>query len=123
MVENETKQMTAFEIATICHEVNRAYCKALGDNSQAPWEEAPEWQKKSALNGVIMHLENPDAGPENSHESWLAEKRTAGWIYGPVKNEEQKTHPCCVEYSELPAEQQAKDFIFRQIVHSLKNFL
>lgn len=28
-------------VARICHEVNRAYCEALGDTSQVSWEDAP----------------------------------------------------------------------------------
>jgi hypothetical protein len=57
------------QIAKIAHEINLAYCAALGDTSQPPWEEAPEWQKASALAGVEMHLANPLATPEQSHES------------------------------------------------------
>jgi hypothetical protein len=34
--------MTTTDIAKVCHETNRAYCETLGDNSQPPWEEAPE---------------------------------------------------------------------------------
>ncbi len=105
-------------IARTCHEANRAYCQAIGDNSQKPWDESPEWQKESARNGVLFHL-NGDHGPEASHESWLAEKRADGWKYGPVKNPETKEHPCFVPYSELPLEQKAKDYIFRAIVHAM----
>lgn len=53
--------MSPFEIARVCHEVNRAYCAALGDLSQPPWADAPEWQRKSALNGVAFALCNPVA--------------------------------------------------------------
>lgn len=105
-------------IARTCHEANRAYCQAIGDNSQKSWGESPEWQKESARNGVLFHL-NGDHGPEASHESWLAEKRADGWKYGPVKNPETKEHPCFVPYSELPLEQKAKDYIFRAIVHAM----
>ena len=107
-------------IAKVCHEVNRAYCQALGDDSQPPWEEAPEWQQSSALNGVQMHLDNPNATPENSHESWLAQKRAEGWQWGLVKDVEEKTHPCFLPYGELPVEQRAKDYLFRAVVHALK---
>lgn len=107
------------EIARVCHEVNRAYCEALGDTSQSPWENAPDWQKNSAILGVKLHTNNPDAGPEASHESWMAQKIEDGWKYGPVKNPEKKEHPCIVPFSQLPAEQQAKDFIFRAVVHAL----
>lgn len=106
-------------IATICHEANRAYCKTIGDDSQPPWDEAPEWQKQSACNGVCFHLENPDAGPPGSHENWLKDKIAAGWVYGETKDPEAKTHPCMVQYDELPQEQRLKDAIFVGIVHAL----
>jgi hypothetical protein len=107
-------------IAKVCHEVNRAYCMAIGDNSQPSWENAPEWQKQSAIKGVDFHIVNPDAGPSASHEEWLKVKEADGWKYGPVKDPEKKEHPCYVPYEELPAEQKAKDFIFTAIVHNLK---
>ena len=117
------KDFGAGDIAQVCHEANKAYCEGIGDDSQVAWEDAPEWQRKSAIDGVIFHLEHPEAGPENSHESWLAEKKANGWTYGPIKNEKVKAHPCMVPFSQLPPEQQAKDFIFRQLVHSLKKYL
>ena len=111
-----------YEIARVTHEINRAYCLALGDDSQVAWELSPEWQIKSAVNGVLFHLENPNAGPDASHESWAREKHADGWVYGEVKDAEKKEHPCMVPFSQLPKEQQAKDFLFRQVVHSLKDF-
>lgn len=68
-------------------------------------------------------LGNPDATPENSHESWLAQKTAEGWKYGEVKDAEKKEHPCYIPYAELPAAQKAKDYIFRQTIHSLKGFV
>jgi hypothetical protein len=110
--------MTPDQIAKICHEANRAYCEALGDASQVPWASAPEWQKSSAVNGVQFHMSNPGATPENSHESWLDQKRAEGWKFGPVKDPDKKEHPCFVPYGELPIEQRAKDYIFRGIIHA-----
>lgn len=108
-------------IARVAHEINRAYCASMGDDSQPAWDDAPEWQRASAMAGVDMHLANPDATPEQSHESWLAQKVADGWAYGEVKDAEQKQHPCCVPYAELPAEQKAKDYLFRAVVHQLKD--
>ena len=107
------------QIARVAHEVNRAYCEALGDSSQLKWEDAPQWQKDSAMLGVELHTTNLNAGPEASHESWMAQKIADGWVYGAVKNPEIKEHPCIVPFAKLPVEQQAKDFLFRGVVHAL----
>lgn len=111
--------MDVQSIARVCHEANRAYCQSIGDNSQLAWDEAPEWQKQSAENGVKFHLENPDAKPSHSHEEWLKEKSATGWKYGPVKNPESKEHPCFVPYNQLPEEQKKKDALFIAVVHAL----
>jgi len=111
--------MTIMDIARVCHEVNKAYCEAIGDNSQPLWDEAPQWQKDSAKTGVLMH-HTSDVGPEASHKSWMDEKERTGWKYGSIKDPEKKEHPCMVPFDKLPKEQQAKDHIFRQIVHSLR---
>ena len=103
-------------IAMVCHEVNRAYCAALGDDSQQSWGNCPQWQRESAKIGVALHMAKPEAGPAASHESWLAEKERDGWKYGEVKDANAKTHPCFMPFKDLPREQQAKDFIFRAIV-------
>lgn len=108
----------AARIAMICHEANRAYCESLGDTSQPAWQQAPEWQKQSALNGVRFHNNFPDAGDDASHNNWMREKVEAGWVYGETKDPEAKTHPCIVAFEELPAEQQFKDKLFRTIVHA-----
>ena len=115
----KTNNMTLEKIAKVAHEINRAYCQAIGDNSQPTWENAPEWQKSSAINGVDFHIKNPNAGPDASHNSWLKQKKEEGWKYGPVKNPDTKEPPCFVPYQELPTEQQAKDYLFRQVIHSL----
>ena len=111
--------MTPIQMAQVAHEVNRAYCIAFNDHSQPPWAGAPQWQKDSALLGVKLHTENPNAGVEDSHNSWMAQKVTDGWKYGAHKDPENKLHPCIVPYDQLPIEQQAKDFLFRGVVHAL----
>lgn len=114
--------ITTVQIAKVCHEANRAYCESIGDTSQLKWEDAPEWQRESAIKGVEFAIANPDAPPSASHESWLAEKQATGWKYGPVKDPDKKEHPCFVSYDELPAEQRAKDHLFQAVVQALKDF-
>lgn len=115
----ELLNLAAVEAAArAAHEVNRAYCLALGDDSQLPWDQAPEWQKESARKGVALHVCDSDATPDASHRAWLEEKVATGWKYGPVKDAEKREHPCMVPFEELPREQQAKDHLFRATVHA-----
>ena len=112
-----TRGASMEQVAEVAHEVNRAYCQALGDNSQPSWNDAPEWQRSSARMGVDLHTMG-DFGPEASHISWMKQKLEEGWKYGPVKNPETKEHPCIVPFDQLPVAQQAKDYIFRGVVHA-----
>lgn len=113
--------MTVEDIAKIAHQANKAYCEALGDTSQTDWEQAPEWQRTSAIKGVEFHLANPDATDSASHDSWLAEKRATGLAYGDVKDAEAKTHPCFLPFDELPKTQQLKDAQFRAIANVFRD--
>lgn len=114
--------MRVEDIAAIAHEANRMLCLTHGDTSQTDWMQAPDWQRESAINGVLFHIANPSATPEDSHVSWMKEKASEGWKYGPAKSPENKEHPCMVPYAELPAEERAKDYLFRGIVHALIPF-
>jgi len=105
-------------IAKVCHEVNRVYCSSVGDNSQVTWDQAPEWQKESARAGVQFALNG--STPEGLHKAWCEFKQNDGWVFGPVKDPEKKTHPCLVDYADLPPEQKVKDYLFQAIVESFK---
>lgn len=112
--------MNVEQVAKTCHEVNRTYCKSIGDDSQPKWSDAPEWQKSSAINGVRFHIKNPNAGPSSSHISWMDEKVNDGWKYGAVKDPSKKEHPCIVDYEDLPDNQKTKDYLFISVVKSFE---
>lgn len=103
--------------ARAAHEANRAYCIAIGDTSQPSWEDAPNWQRASSRNGVTNALLG--ATPRESHVTWCAEKWATGWKRGDVKDPEAKTHPCLVDYDDLPPEQRAKDTVYLCVVRSV----
>lgn len=107
------------QVASLCHQVNREYCMALGDYSQETWDGAADWQRQSMLAGVEFRIKNPHAQPSASHESWLKMKLEDGWKYGPKKDPEKKEHPCCVPWEELAPEQRVKDYLSASIVMSL----
>jgi len=115
--------VTPEQIAQVCHEANRAYCETTGDLTQLSWNEARDWQRESAIKGVEFALANPNAPASAQHDAWLNDKFAAGWKHGPVKDETKKEHPCCVPYDQLPDEQKVKDYLFKGIVASLRNFV
>ena len=103
-------------IAEMAHEVNRAYAEMIGDHTLVSWDESPEWQRATVLNGVEKHLNNPQMSPEASHHAWLTFKKADGWTYGPIKDPQSKEHPCMLPYAELPITQRMKDYIFGAVV-------
>ncbi len=105
-------------MARVCHQVNAAWCDVSGEAQHPDWDDAPEWQRESSINGVEFALKNPDATPEDQHAAWLADKLAQGWRYGPVKDADAKTHPCILEYAQLPFQQQVKDRLFLAVVRS-----
>lgn len=112
--------MTIEQVAQVCHEAIRTYCRTLGDTSQDVWEWAPQWQKDSAIGGVMSVLINPEQTPKDQHDKWMQDKIGAGWKQGPVKDAEKKEHPCIMAYELLPEAQKAKDALFIGIVNALR---
>lgn len=94
------------DAAVAAYRANKAYCESIGDAEPLPYDAIRE-SLIEGIKGVIA-----GNGPEQSHESWLAFKHADGWIYGPVKDLEAKTHPCMVPYDALPEAQRQKDDIF-----------
>lgn len=107
-------------ISKVCHEANKAFYEVNGDESQKSWDEAEDWQRDSAKKGVAFRINNPEAGHDAQHNSWMKEKTDDGWVYGEVKDAEAKTHPCIVPFEELPKFQQQKAALFCGIVDALK---
>lgn len=112
----ELNSKTVELLAKLSHEINRAYCAAVGDNSQVEWDDAPDWQKGSARAGVRAVLNGEATSPEQQHELWMKLKLDEGWVFGATKDPEMKTHPCLLPYEKLPPEQRAKDHLFRASV-------
>jgi len=111
--------VTTEQIARVCHDANRAYQIAIGQEPSLPWDLAPDWQRTSAIAGVETMLAGETASAEEQHERWLAHKAADGWVYGPTKDAVAKTHPCMLPYADLPEAERVKDHLFRAVVISL----
>ena len=46
--------MNVEAVARVCHEANAALCQAFGDNTQLHWDEAPAWQRESAIAAALI---------------------------------------------------------------------
>ena len=104
-------------LAAAAHEVNRIYCKTLGDDPQPRWEDAPDWHRSSVISGVGGVLRGNT--PRQVHEAWLSAWRADGWTYGKVKDVDKKEHPCMLPYNKLPRPQQVKSTLFVEVVRLL----
>lgn len=121
MIDRPKREAVLLAAARAAHEANRALCVSIGDDSQVPWESAPEWQRKSCLTGVNGVLAGTT--PKRLHETWLAEKIADGWKFGAVKDADKKEHPCMIPYHELGWEQRAKDGLLIAVVLAMTTAL
>ena len=101
-------------IAQICHELNRSYCRTIGDPIPVAWGALPIELQKSIIHGVKAHGENPNLTPEESHQVWVCYRELQGWTWGK-RDEEKKTHPCMSSWGNLPETQRVKDRLFGAI--------
>lgn len=54
-------------------------------------------------------LELTEKIAENVHNVWAAGRLEQGWTYGKERNDELKTTPCLVPYSQLPESEKEYD--------------
>jgi hypothetical protein len=108
---------TALEmVARTVHEAMRAYQGARGEPEAPAWPDSG-WMQASSREAVEFALGNPTPGAQ--HEAWAQAKRRDGWVYGPVKDETQKTHPSLVPFAELSESEQGKDELLLAVVRAL----
>jgi hypothetical protein len=106
---------TDVQIAQVIHGMNCALQDIQGDPSpSAPWAATIPEIKRNVAEGVAGARRGET--PRQSHEAWCQRLLDAGWRYGPVKNEHERTHPCLVSYDELPPGQRLKNDLFLAVV-------
>lgn len=116
-------RVTVQDIARMCHQLNKAYCLAICDNSQVDWDQAPSAIRASVIHGVELHLKNPGTTPEESHKEWVRYKLSEGWVWGPNKDLQKKEHPNIVPYDKLPERERFKDVLFKTVVDEMRQYL
>lgn len=108
---------TDAQIAEVCHAANAALMRINGDAHADPdWADVP-W-KDSAVADVATARAGTTA--EAMHTEWCARKRAQDWTWGPVRDEQARTHPCLVDdYQLVPWPERAKDALYLAIVRAL----
>ena len=115
------KKMNYKHVARLVHTVVREYNDihmVPGDNFA--WDDMDPDYRDSIERAVFNEMHDPAKTPAESHEKWLAVREAEGWVYGKVKNQKLKQHPCMVPYDALPKLQRFKDTIFAGMVALLK---
>lgn len=108
---------TVEEVARICHHANRGLQDVLDDSRvSAHWEVEAEAVKQSCIYGVLYALAC-DPTPEEHHAEWVAYWQQRDWARGPVKDEQQRTHPLLCSWAELEPGQRDKDRQFLALVN------
>lgn len=107
-------------IAQICHNANYAFSNHINGTENPAWEYAPENIRESARAGVRAVLADSNLDAEGIHQKWVDYKIADGWVYGPEKSLENKTHPDLVPFNELSQDAQFKDILFITIVRTFQ---
>ena len=112
-----TNTMQHYDIARLVHAVVREYNIVHGvPGDNFVWFDMDPDYRRSIEDAVLEEMRNPTKEPDESHKKWLKARSDDGWVYGPVKNQAKKEHPCMVPYEELPEVQQYKDILFVTMV-------
>lgn len=102
--------------------------------SMRPWNELPHrlkdsnlrqaddiWKKLHLIGCAIgLSVSNKDPLFEftqgeiellsvKEHERWMDERMKKGWVYGRVRNDQERIHDCIVPWERLPEDQREKD--------------
>ncbi len=125
------------DIARAIHEAYVEANKGLIDSNDSrmlPWDDLPEVYRESnrrQADSHTTHLESVGCGfapakddpprrvdftPDEveflaqlEHERWWAQKRSAGYVYGPERSDSERTHPSMVPWGELSESEREKD--------------
>lgn len=54
-------------------------------------------------------LELTELLAKNTHEIWAENRIKEGWVYGIVRDDAKKHHPCLIPYEELPESEKDYD--------------
>lgn len=106
------------------HELNRAIRVVNGQDPGPVLENMKELEPakyagvKKAVEKILYGESYPS--PSMQHDEWIFSKLKDGWTYGPSEDKIAKTHPCMVQFYDLPLEEKLKDVVFVEVLKFLR---
>jgi hypothetical protein len=96
------------QMIVMCHHF---WCCFMLGAGQPFNEKITEHQYKSLADGILFYIRHGSIPTgEELWQNWKRFKAMSGWVYGPEKDEEKKTHPNIVDnYLDLPEVERRKD--------------
>lgn len=78
-----------------------------------PWS-TRDWAFRSQMVQHVAFMMSPDrfTDPGIAHDSWWDAYEKLGWMYGPVRDPDKKTHPDMIPFSELGWQERIKDAVY-----------
>lgn len=78
-----------------------------------PWADREE-PFRAQFRDVIEMMCGParKSSPEELHDDWVKAYEAMGWVYGPERDRDAKTHPDMVPFDDLEQREQDKDAVF-----------
>lgn len=105
--------------APIVHETLGVWSAANRQPRYPAWEIAPDWMKEATYESVTFVLDHPGSSDSLHHDQWMQKKIEDGWVWGPVKDGDKKTHPMLVAFEDLPIFERKKDALVKALVLEL----
>lgn len=106
-------------MARVAHEQVMGLCACLGQPTIS-WEQASDMDQSSTREQILACVNDPNMNPQENWRIWAQNKTKAGWVWGPIKDADAKTHPCLVDsYDKVPFEERVKDHIFLSTVRGM----
>jgi len=100
------------QVARVTHAANSALQNIQGDPMPSTTWDAERNEVRSAKIAGVAAVRREGKFPRDLHAMWMDHMAGLGWVYGPEKDLERKTHPCMVPYQDLPVSQRHKDIVF-----------
>lgn len=118
LFEDWYKDSKIYNVCKLCHDKNNALMIANGETPRGDWESLDQADKDLTYKSVKRIIDDPTITAKEIHDEWVTNKELDGWVYGPVKDVDNKTHPLMIPFDDMSDIDKEKDQSFINIVNT-----